>query len=349
MSKLKITLISLSAITFIALGTLIVLYTTGLKAPSDESKVVSFVVESGSTNRMIVDNLYDAGLLKNKYSAMIYLRLNSSTVFQAGKYNLNENMTAQDIFSYLSSGRVVNDSIDITFIEGERLTKYAEQISGGFGFSTDEIILKLNDRDYLTELIEKYWFLSEEILDNRIYYGLEGYLYPDTYSFSKDATIEEIIETMLNNTEKKLEPIRKEIESSEYSVHEILSMASIVEKEALTKEDREKVSQVIYKRLSLGMSLGMDVTTYYALQIELYVDDDKLDYSYVSPYNTRDNINMAGKLPIGPICSPSLESIEAVLNPSQTNYLYFYADVLTGEVYFAEDYEGFMAIIREIG
>ena len=280
---------------------------------------------------------------------MIYLRLNPSTVLKAGKYNLNENMTAQDVFSYLASGKAENNDVSITFIEGERLLKYAEQISSGFGYSTDDIIQKINNRDYLNELIDKYWFLTDVILDSKIYYSLEGYLYPDTYSFGKDATIEEIIETMLDNTEKKLEPIRSEIESSEYSVHEILSMASIVEKEALTKEDREKVSQVIYKRLSLGMSLGMDVTTYYALQIELYVDDDKLDYSYVSPYNTRDDVNMAGKLPIGPICSPSLESIEAVLNPSQTNYLYFYANVLTGEVYFAENYEGFLAIIREIG
>ena len=106
-------------------------------------------------------------------------------------------------------------------------------------------------------------------LNDKLYYALEGYLYPNTYQFKKDASIKEITEKMLDTTGVFLGKYKSEIENSNYSVHEILSMAGIIELEAVSNEDREKVSQVIYKRLNSGMTLGMDVTTYYAVQKEM--------------------------------------------------------------------------------
>ena len=123
----------------------------------------------------------------------------------------------------------------------------------------------------------------------------------------------------------------------------------IIEKEANSDEDRAKVSQVIYSRIAKKMNLGMDVTAYYAAKVEQTKDNPYMkSWNYLpSKYNTR-NVNNLG-LPIGPICNPSISSIKAALYPAKTNYLYFYADINTGKVYFAEDYAGFIKIQKDLG
>ena len=151
-------------------------------------------------------------------------------------------------------------------------------------------------------------------------------------------------------TNEKLMPLKESIENSNYSVHEILSMAAIIELEAVSESDRQTVSQVIYKRLKEGMSLGMDVTTYYAVKKEMGTGLTKTDLTTISPYNTHaSNTSMFGRLPVGPICNPSLMSINAVFNPTDTDYLYFYADIKTGMVYFTKTLEEHKKIIKEVG
>ena len=152
---------------------------------------------------------------------------------------------------------------------------------------------------------------------------------------------------MLDETAKQLEPLRSEIDASNYSVHEILTMASIAEKEAMNYEDRTKVAQVIYTRLDMGMNLGMDVTTYYGVGKSMTETLTALDLADDNPYNTR-NASLIG-LPVGPICNPSSESIRAVLNPADTNYIYFFADIVTGNVYFTDDYNEFLEFQRLYG
>ena len=152
---------------------------------------------------------------------------------------------------------------------------------------------------------------------------------------------------MLNETNKKLETIKDEINASKYSIHEILTMASIVEKEAISYSDRQKVAQVIYKRLNINMNLGMDVTTYYGVGKSLKETLTNLDLNDENPYNTR--ITSFIGLPVGPICNPSIDSIKAVLNPAETDYTYFYADVITGNVYFTDDYNEFLDFKRIYG
>ena len=138
---------------------------------------------------------------------------------------------------------------------------------------------------------------------------------------------------MLDEMDKVLTPLKDKINEQEYNVHELLTIASIAEKEALNKSDREKVSQVIYTRLDMGMTLGMDVTTYYGVFKDMTDNLTPQDLAAFNPYNTR-NSSFKG-LPAGAICSPSKESIVAALNPSDTDYVYFIADVKTGKVYFA--------------
>ena len=312
-----------------------------------DTKEIVFVVKPGEKKATITKNLKSKGLIKNDKTALVYLFFNSDLNIQAGTYNLNKSMSVSDIFTKLHKGDIRVETVDMTFLPGKRLTAYIDVISDTFGYDSEEILNTISGADYLTEQINKYWFLTDEILNDKIYYGLEGYIMPDTYEFMSNASITDIFTRLLDQTAEKLEPYRAQIEASGYSVHEILTMASIVELEANTESDRQSVAQVIFKRLELDMALGMDVTTYYAEQKEMGEELTAAELNRGNGYNTR-NSNMSG-LPVGPIDNPSLMSISAVFNPSDTDYVYFYADVTTGKVYFAETNEEFLQIIREVG
>ena len=319
------------------------LYFYGLTPVKSESEKVIFRINSGTSTKEIIDNLVSEKIIKSKISSFIYLKVHSNFILKAGTYELDRNDSTRDIFRKINAGDIY-DSIKITFNEGKRITHYATLIKEKFGYNENDVISTINDEAYLKELINKYWFLTDEILNDKIYYALEGYLFPDTYSFKKDSSIKSIIETMLDNTNKKLSNYKSDIENSSYSIHQILTMASIIENESMFDEDRSGVSQVIYKRLKLNMSLGMDVTTYYAVKKDLSETLTKSDLNSYNDYNTR-NTSFIG-LPVGPICNMGIKSIEAALKPSDTDYLYFYADIKTGKLYFAENMTEFQKLIE---
>ena len=200
--------------------------------------------------------------------------------------------------------------------------------------SAEDVYSLLKDEQYLDSLIEKYWFITDEIKNGDIYYSLEGYLFPDTYAIAnEDITVKQIFEKMLDRMEEILNEYKDEIENENLSVHEILTLASVIELESMHQEDRKDVASVLYNRLSKNMSLGSDVTTYYSVGINMGDRDlYKVEINAENPYNTR-GPNMEGKLPVGPIASVSKSSIEAAINPNNTNYLFFVADK-NGKVYF---------------
>ncbi|MBQ6840931.1 MAG: endolytic transglycosylase MltG [Bacilli bacterium] len=315
-----------------------------LKPVSNKTDEVTFVIKPGTNKIDIINDLKKAELIKNKYVALAYVFFSSKSNLQAGTYIIDRSDSTLDIINQIAQGKTkeVPATVRITFVEGLRFVDYAKLISNNFDITYDEIVAKGEDKDYLRSLIDKYWFLDSSILNSKIYYPLEGYLSPNTYEFYQNASIETILEKLLSQTEMVLEPFKKQIESSEYSAHEILTMASIIEKEAVTKSDRETVSQVIYTRLDMGMTLGMDVTSYYGVFKDMTEGLTIDDLNAKNPYNTRHK-DFIG-LPVGAICNPSLESITASLNPSNTDYIYFFADVNTGKVYFAKTYEEFKAI-----
>ncbi len=326
-----------------------------LLSPVSKSNAnVTFVVNSGERKDVIVSNLKDANLIRSKYVTLFYIVISGNNNLQAGSYGFSRDMSTKDIIKSLANGEVIRqdkETVNITFPEGFTLKKDLELICNTLGLDYDDALNKINDFSYLQELISSYDFLTDDILDEDIYYPLEGYLYPETYNFYTDSSIEDVIKRILDVSNSKFKNILSMVEDSGYSMHEVLTMASIVEKEALNEEDRRSVAQVIYTRLDEGMSLGMDVTAYYGVQKD-YKDDDgnKVELSFadlndVNPYNTRSTL--VG-LPAGPICNPSLESIEAVLNPSDTNYKYFYADS-DGNVHFTESYDEFLEFKRIYG
>lgn len=314
---------------------LVIFYNVSLSAVGDAKDEVKVVIETGTSSRVVVDQLYDAGLLRNKICGYVYVKLNSDIMLQAGTYELNRGMDFPEILEKISNGEVLEDTIDVTFIEGKRLVNYVKVMSENFPYTEDEILIKLSDKTYLQELIDKYWFLTDEILNDNLYYALEGYLYPNTYRFNKDATIEVIVSKMLNETDKVLSENKKVLKDSKYSVHELLTMASIVELEGSTGDDRAGVAGVFFNRLNGGWSLGSDVTTYYAVRVEMSERDLwQYEIEDVNYYNTR-SAAMAGKLPIGPICSPSKISINATIEPKKHDYFFFVADK-TGKTHFTK-------------
>ena len=197
-------------------------------------------------------------------------------------------------------------------------------------------------------MIEKYWFITDEIKNGDIYYSLEGYLFPDTYAIAnEDATVQEIFEKMLDKMEDVLNEYKDEIEKSNYSAHEILTLASIIELESTHPEDRKDVASVLYNRINQNISLGSDVTTYYSVGINIGDRDlYKAEINAENPYNTR-GPNMEGKLPVGPIASVSKQSIEAAIEPNSTEYLFFVADK-NGKVYFTNTNEEHEQMIQSL-
>lgn len=351
MKKLLIILGVIILVLGLGVGYVIGYYNSSLKAtPGTEEEVVRININTGTSSKSVVDILYNAGLLKNKYVGYAYVKLHNVNNLQAGNYEVNKSMTFEEILNKMIAGEVENDSISVTFVEGKRLTYFVSQISKNFPYTEEEILNKLEDKEYLTTLIDKYWFLTDEILNDKLYYALEGYLYPSTYYFNTDASIEEIIDKLLTQTGKELAKYQDEIEKSSYSVHELLTMASIVELEAVTPEDRRGVAGVFYNRLSNNQSLGSDVTTYYAAKIEM---GDRELYQYeiddINDYNTRP---LAKKgLPVGPICNPTATSIAAAIEPQNSNYLFFVADK-NRKLYFSAtnyEHESTIATLKEQG
>ena len=347
--KTKIILI-ISGIILAIIAIFIGLYFYLLTPVSKESTIVNFTINHGDSKMEIANNLKDANLIKSKYATLFYIVLSGNTNIQAGSYELNRNMSTEDIIRSLANGDVINaerDSVSLTFREGITLEEYLKLLSENTNLEYDAMLEEINNSEFLNSLIDDYWFLTDDILNNDLYYGLEGYLYPNTYQIHTETTLNEVIRKMLDETAKQLEIFRSEIDASNYSVHEILTMASIAEKEAMNYEDRTKVAQVIYTRLDRGMNLGMDVTTYYGVHKSMTETLTTLDLADDNPYNTR-NASLIG-LPVGPICNPSSESIRAVLNPADTNYIYFFADIITGNVYFTDDYNEFLEFQRLYG
>ncbi len=345
--KKKILIIIVASISALLIA--MFLYTLNeLKAVSKEAEYVKFEIKSGTNKFDIISDLKDAGIIKNEIAANIYILLNINMNLQAGTYNLNRQDSTSEILNQINDGKtnVFEETVSVTFVEGKRITYYAEVISENFNYSYDEVLEIFKDKVYAESLVNEYSFLSKDILENEIYYPLEGYLFPDTYEFYTSSSVKEIIEKLLDHTASKLSSLTTNIEQSGSSLHEILTIASIAETEGLDASTRQKVSQVVYSRLAIDMPLGMDVTSYYGVGKEigavLTVDDLNAD----NGYNTR-NPEFLG-LPIGPICNPSFESITAALNPSDTNYLYFVADVTTGEVFFYETISGFEAKVIEL-
>ena len=315
----------------------------------DDNTSYSIEIPMGSGSATIAQKLENEGLIKSAIAFKIYVKLNKVSNFQAGTYNLAKNLSVEEITEILQTGKVNSkDVISITFVEGKNMRWVASKIAETTNNTEEDVYTLLKDEEYIDSLIEKYWFITDEIKNKDIYYPLEGYLFPDTYQFeNKDVKVEKIFETLLDQMDSKLSTYKTDIQNSKYTVHQILSTAAIIENEAVFDADRKDVAGVIYNRLNQNMAIQSDVTTYYAFKIDMGSRDLYLsEINKYNPYNTR-GPNMEGKLPVGPISMVSLASIEAAINPNENSYIYFVADK-TGKVYFTRTYDEHLQKVNEL-
>lgn len=282
-------------------------YNRSIQFPnSKDDEKVALEIEEGESVNQILDKLLDNELIsqKNYYYSKIYLKRNNlGTKLQAGKYNLPKNLTLVELIDTLQEGR--SEDVWVTIPEGLRKDEIAERIESELVeydssvFSKDEFLLLTTDLEFIETLD-----LIPEISD------LEGFLFPDKYSFPKEITTQEVVEKLVGNFKEK-------VGDNTYSYEDII-FASIVEREGYNSNDRPIIAGIILKRFEEGWLLQTDATLLYPVKDWQHVItiQDKEDNN---PYNTYKHIG----LPPTPICNPGLQSIEAVWNPVETDY-YFY-------------------------
>ena len=314
---------------------------------SKDTNNVNFVVEDEWGSSKVLDELYKAKLINNPSIAKLFLKLNPVSGMKKGTYPLNKAMGVFEMLEMIEKGESLTDKgKTVQFIEGKRFPYYANKIAEEFSFSQEEVIEKAKDKTFLKQLVDKYWFIDDSILNDKLYYPLEGYIFADTYSFKSDSTIEEVLTRMIDGLDTKITPYKNEIEVSKYSFHDLLTLASVVELEAVTAEDRKEVAGVFINRLNAGDSLGSDVTTYYGVRKDITDPLYTREINECNDYNTRGECNK-GKLPVGPIASPRLDSIVAAIEPNETKNYFFVADT-SNKLYFAETESGHQANIAKL-
>ena len=309
-------------------------FQTSAVSSNTDPKIIT--VEEGDNYFSLASKLKEQNLIRSETFYKIYLRFAKPDSLITGDYELNEAMSVPEIVKVLSdenSGKT--NTVKLTFREGLNITQMAKIVEEKTDITADEFINKLADKTFLQSLQQDYWFITDDIYNSEIYYPLEGYLYPDTYHFEpSELDVETIIRKILDNTESKLEPYKEQLKNSTYNVHQILTLASIVELEAVSDSDRAMVAGVLYNRLNEGWSLGCDATTYYAAKKSMNERLTQSDLTACNGYNTRCT-SMTG-LPVGPIDNPSISSIKAALEPTENDYYYFVADT-NKKVYFTKD------------
>ncbi|KLV23084.1 hypothetical protein ABW02_19980 [Niallia circulans] len=298
---------------------------------SDKDIVVEVPIGSGVST--ISQLLEDKGLVKNAKVFKYYVKFKNESNFMAGEYHMNPSMSIQEIIDSLKTGKIMQEPVfTMTIPEGRQLKEISAIIAKKTNQKEEEIWKQLNDEAFIKGLMAKYPdLLTTEIWAKNIKYPLEGYLFPATYSYYEEKpTLEAIISVMLDKTESVVKAYETEIERDKLTVHQFLTMSSLIEEEATKNVDRKKIASVFYNRIEQGMPLQTDPTVLYALgehKDRVYYKDLEVD----SPYNTYQNVG----LPPGPIANAGTVSMEAALHPDDTDYLYFLASK-DGKVYFSK-------------
>ncbi len=311
------------------------LYVNSALKPVDpeNTKPVKVDIPIGSGVTSIGSILEEKGIVKNSTVFKYYVKFNNEAGFQAGSYDLTPSMTLNEIVNSLKTGKVMRKAeFKITIPEGLQLDQIAEIIAEKSPYKKEEIEKKLNDKKWLEQLKEEYpELITDEILNKDIKRPLEGYLYPATYPFyEKKPSLDTILKKMIAQTNEVLAQYQEAMAANDYTPHELLTLSSLIEEEATEKADRGKISSVFYNRMEEGMPLQTDPTVLYALgkhKSKTVYKDLEVD----SPYNT---YQVKG-LPPGPIANAGVSSIEAALQPEDTEYYYFLA-ASNGSVYYSE-------------
>ena len=320
--------------------------------PVDASskQYVTVQIPEGANVQTIGSTLEKSGLIKHGVIFAFYAKYKNYSDLKSGYYNLQKSMSTEDIIHELQKGGTAEAQepalANLTIPEGYTIDQMAQavgQLQGEFKepLTADAFLAKVQDDNFISQEVAKYPSLLESLptKESGVRYRLEGFLFPATYSIKESTTIESLIDEMLVAMDKTLAPHYSAIKSKNLTVNELLTIASLVEKEGAKTEDRKLIAGVFYNRLNLGMPLQSNIAILYAQgklgqKISL-ADDAGIDTTINSPYNV---YTKAGLMP-GPVDSPSLDAIEASINQTKSDNLYFVANVTDGKVYYAATQE----------
>ena len=320
--------------------------------PVDASskQYVTVQIPEGANVQTIGSTLEKSGLIKHGVIFAFYAKYKNYSDLKSGYYNLQKSMSTEDIIHELQKGGTAEAQepalANLTIPEGYTIDQMAQavgQLQGEFKepLTAEVFLAKVQDDNFISQEVAKYPSLLESLptKESGVRYRLEGFLFPATYSIKESTTIESLIDEMLAAMDKTLAPHYSTIKSKNLTVNELLTIASLVEKEGAKTEDRKLIAGVFYNRLNLGMPLQSNIAILYAQgklgqKISL-ADDAGIDTSINSPYNVYTNL---GLMP-GPVDSPSLDAIESSINQTKSDNLYFVADVTDGKVYYASNKE----------
>ena len=313
---------------------------------ANSKQYVTVQIPEGANLQQIGDTLEKSELVKHGFIFSLYAKYKDYNDLKSGYYNLQKSMSTDDIIKELQKGGTPQPQevalANLTIPEGYTLDQIAQtvsQLQGDFKepLTADAFLAKVQDETFISQLVAKYPTLLESLptKESGVRYRLEGYLFPATYAIKESTTIESLIDEMVAAMDKNLSAHYTAIKEKNLTVNELLTIASLVEKEGLKTDDRKLIAGVFYNRLNLGMPLQSNIAILYAegklgQNISL-ADDAAIDTTINSPYNVYTNL---GLMP-GPVDSPSLDAIEASINQTKSDYLYFVANVQDGKVYFA--------------
>ncbi|WP_010292896.1 endolytic transglycosylase MltG [Clostridium senegalense] len=306
-----------------------VFYSHTIKDPFKTNEDFVIEVQQGDNLYNVISRLKDEGKLKNVIIPKIYIKsLENKPDIKPGEYKINKNSSLKEFLSVLEDATLDQSKVQITIPEGYDITQIASLLQEK-GIIEKEIFL---------ESFKNYTVPTYIKADNKVKYPMEGFLFPDTYTLKKGSSGEEIIKVMNDRFNEEIEEITNDKKLSDEELYKIVTMASIVEREASNPEERDVVASVFYNRINKNMKFQSCATVQYALgehKEKLYEKDLTIE----SPYNTY----LVDGMPIGPISNPGRESLKAAINPKSTNYLYFVSNN-DGTHFFTDDYNEFLKV-----
>lgn len=312
-------------------------FDTYLISPDDEAQTISFVVEEGTSVEGIAKNLEEQGIITSAFFFKVYTKL-SDSVLQAGTFEFTPGMNIRSVVRELGYAKA--EEIQVTIPEGYTLAQIGEVIVEAMPEieSTDWESVANGSGSIDSPQAGRRGLADEILAGIPSDQGLEGYLFPDTYRFRSDANAATVAETMVLTLKRRLAENniaipRNLIFEGGLTFHEMITLASIVEREVRSPEDMKIVAGIFYTRMKIGMALQADSTVNYVTgksDSAVSLEDSRVD----SPYNTYQNLG----LPPGPISNPGMNAILAVLNPTDSDYLYFLTTD-EGEVIYAKTFD----------
>lgn len=306
---------------------------------SKDSKLTQVEVPIGTSTKGIGTILEKNNIIKSGFIFAYYVKKNNLTEFQGGYYQMSPNMTLSQIATMLQEGGTAEPEAladaKLTVVEGYTIENIGDMLEKNTDFSKKDFISLMENEEFFNQMVEKYpELLTSAQQAEGVRYRLEGYLFPATFNYYKDSKLEDIVEQMISKTNDVMSTRYEDISAKDMTVQEVMTLASLVEKEGVSTDDRRKIAQVFFNRIDDDMPLQSDISILYALNETKEIVTEK-DTQVESPYNLYVNHGYGP----GPMCSPGEDAIDAVINPDPNTYLYFLADVKTGEVYFANTYE----------